>query len=140
MVRAFDIAHVIATALAVALPGVAILNDASDVESLGLVGLYALGGAVGAAIACLVCRWWPGLAASGWKLWLGAWLFNPVVLVGLAIIVYQYQCLFGQTRGWHCMAMALVVLASPVTLIGPTIAVIVHVIARSGRETTPKAG
>jgi hypothetical protein len=129
-VRVFDVVHVLTSALAAFLPLMAILNDKGDLGSLGLVGLCALGAAVGAIIAGLLCRWWPGLAASGWKLWLAAWLFNPVVLLGLAFILSQYECLFGHVRGWGCMGLALAAIAFPFTLIAPTIATIVHVLAR----------
>ncbi|MGE0422726.1 MAG: hypothetical protein AB7O88_10700 [Reyranellaceae bacterium] len=128
--RAFDIVHVATSALAAFIPLLMILNDKDDLESLGLAGLCALALAAGAAIAGWFCRWWPGLAASWWRLWLAAWLFNPVVLLGLLFIASQHDCLFGQVRGWGCMGLALVVLASPMTLIGPTIAVVVHVVAR----------
>lgn len=128
--RAFDIAHVAASALAAFIPLLMILNDAGDLESLGLAGLCAMALAVGAAIAGWLARRWPGLAASWWRLWLACWLFNPVVLLTLGFIVSQHACLFGNVRGWGCMGVALVVLASPITLIGPTIAVVAHVIAR----------
>lgn len=127
---AFDIAHVLASALASFIALLVILNDSSDLESLGLIGLCTLGVAGGAAIAGFFCRWWPGLAAPGWRLWLAVWLFNPVVILGLVYVLSQYECLFGQVRGWGCMGLALAVLAFPVTLIGPTIGVVVHVIAR----------
>lgn len=128
--RAFDIAHVIAAALASAVPLLVFLGSPGDGESLGIVGLCTLAAVAGAAIAGIVCRWWPGLAAAGWRLWLAAWLFNPVVILALGYVLSQYECLLGQVRGWGCMGLALVVLASPATLIGPTVAVVVHVIAR----------
>lgn len=53
-----------------------------------------------------------------------------MVVLGLGYILSQYECLLGLTRGWGCMGLALAVLASPATLIGPTVAVIIHVIAR----------
>jgi hypothetical protein len=125
-VRAFDVAHVSAAALAAFVPLVAF----SGGVGLGTVLLCTLAAAAAAAIACLVCRWWPGLAAAGWRLWLALWVFNPVVLLALGYVVSQHECLLGQSRGWHCMGLALVVLASPLTLIAPTVAVIAHGIAR----------
>ena len=122
--RSFDVAHVSATALVAFVPLLAFGGD------FGTVLLCTLGAAAGAAIACFVCRWWPGLAASWWRLWLGAWLFNPVVILALGYVLTQHECLLGQTRGWQCMGLGLVVLASPLTLIGPTVAVIAHAIAR----------
>lgn len=137
--RAFDVAHVLISALAVAIPLIAILIDKVDLGSLGLVALCALGLAGGAAIAGLLCRWWPGLAAPGWRLWLAAWLFNPVVILSLGFILSQYDCLLGQVRGWGCMGVAIVVLAFPITLIGPTIGVVAHVIARRRIALSPRA-
>lgn len=128
--RAFDIVHVLVSALSAFVPLLMFLNDRGDLESLGLAALCALGLAGGAVIAGLLCRWRPGLAAPGWRLWLAAWLFNPVVVLSLGFILTQYECLLGQVRGWGCMGVALVVLAFPVTLIGPTIGVVAHVIAR----------
>ena len=128
--RAFDIVHVLVSALSAFVPLLMFLNDRGDLESLGLAALCALGLAGGAAIAGLLCRWRPGLAAPGWRLWLAAWLFNPVVVLSLGFILTQYECLLGQVRGWGCMGVALVVLAFPVTLVGPTIGVVAHVIAR----------
>ena len=130
--RAFDIAHVSTVTLVGFFPVLAFSGG-----DLGTVFLCTLAAAAGAAIACFVCRWWPGLAASWWRLWLGAWLFNPVVILALAYVASQYACLLGQERGWQCMGLALVVLASPLTLIGPTVAVIAHVISR---RTKPLVG
>jgi hypothetical protein len=124
--RGFDIAHVIATVLASFVPLLVLLGT----RDMGLVVLGTLAAGVGAAIAGFICRRWPGLAAPGWKLWLAAWLFNPVAILLLGYILSQYQCLLGQVRGWHCMGLALAVLVSPVTLIGPTVAVIAHLVAR----------
>jgi hypothetical protein len=125
-VRAFDIAHVSTAALAAFIPLLAF----NGVGGLGMVLLCTLAAAAAAAIAGLACRWWPGLAASWWRLWLAAWLFNPVVIVAVGYVASQHACLLGQSRGWQCMGLALVVLASPLTLLAPTVAVIAHLIAR----------
>jgi hypothetical protein len=122
--RAFDIAHVSTTALVAFIPLLAFNADG------GTVLLCALAAAAAAAIAGFVCRWWPGLAATWWRLWLAAWLFNPVVILALGYVLTEHECLLGQSRGWQCMGLGLVVLASPLTLIAPTVAVIAHVIAR----------
>lgn len=124
--RAFDIAHAVAMALLAFIP-VMIFSGVGEL-SVALLGMLA--GAVAAAIASFACRWWPGLAASWWRLWLAAWLFNPLVLLGLVYILSQHDCIFGQQRGWSCMGLALAVMALPLTLIAPTVAVIAHVIAR----------
>jgi hypothetical protein len=128
-VRAFDIAHVSTVLLVALIPSLA-LSGTDPAMAL----LCALAAAVGAAIACFVCRWWPGLSASWWRLWVGAWLFNPVVILALAYVASEYACLLGLERGWQCMGLGLVVLASPLTLIGPTVAVIANAISR--RTTT----
>jgi len=130
LLRAFDIAHVLASAVACFVPVLIFQGSGRDLSSWGVILLCTLAAAVGAAIAGVACRWWPGLAAPGWQLWLAAWLFNPVVIVGVIYIASQYECLLGQTRGWKCMGLALAVLASPLTLVGPTVAIIAHVIAR----------
>lgn len=130
MIRAFDTANVGVAAIVGFAPFVAFNGLGA-----GLLGM--LGAAVGAAIAGFFCRRWPGLAAPWWKLWLAAWLFNPVNILAVAYILFEYQCLFGQSRGWQCMGLALVILGSPLTLVAPTVAVIAHAIARRSR---PVAG
>jgi hypothetical protein len=124
--RAFDIAHVSTSAM-IALVLLMVFNGLD----IGLLGVLAA--AAGAAIACLACRWWPGPAGSWWRLWLAAWLFNPVVIAAMGYVLSQNACLLGQSRGWQCMGLALVVLASPLTLIAPTVAVITHAISRRSR-------
>ncbi len=127
--RGYDIAHVLTTVIVSGFP-MLVLVGGRDADSVGVVLLCTVGAAAGAAIACLLARRWPGLAGSWWKLWLATWLFNPVVILFLVYILTQYECLFGQVRGWGCMGLALGVLALPATLIAPTMAVITHVIAR----------
>jgi hypothetical protein len=124
--RGFDIALVSTSVLTAFVP-LLVIGGRGDG---GVVVLGTLAAAIGAAIAAMACRWWPGLDASGWLLWLAAWLFNPVVIAGIIYILSQYECLLGQSRGWQCMGLALAILAAPITLVAPTVAVIVHVIAR----------
>lgn len=131
--RAFDIAHVVSAALAFGVPVLVFLGSKRDSRFLTVFAIFALAGAAGAAIAGLLCRRWPGLSAPGWRLWLAAWLFNPTLLLGLVYILSEYECVFGLRRGWGCLSPALVVLASPLTLIAPTVGVIVHLIARRPR-------
>lgn len=59
--------------------------------------------AVGAAASAMVCRWWPGYEASGWRLWLTGALGNPLLLVALGFSVDSYDCLLGRRTGWDCM-------------------------------------
>jgi hypothetical protein len=131
MVRAFDIAH----AATMAVVAFILLLIFSGTGGLGVALLGTLAAVVATAIAGFVCRWWPGLAAAWWRLWLAAWLCNPLVSLGVVYIVSQHECLLGQQRGWSCMGLALAVMAMPLTLIAPTVAVIAHVIARR-REVT----
>ncbi|MBX3500659.1 MAG: hypothetical protein KF889_14520 [Alphaproteobacteria bacterium] len=130
--RAFDTTYVATTALACFVPLLLFMGH----RDIGVVVLGTLVGGVGAAIGGSICRRWPGLAAPGWKLWLAAWLFNPVLIVVLGYILSEYECLLGYARGWKCMGLALAILALPVTLIGPTAAVIAHVIARRSRQSS----
>jgi hypothetical protein len=78
--------------------------------------------AASAAASALVCRWWPGFAAAGWKLWLAATLGNPLLLVAIAFSVDQYECLIGGRTGWNCMfadlGPAVAALCLPPPLIG----------------------
>lgn len=131
--RAFDIAH----AATMALVTFALVLIVSGASGIGMALLGMLAGAVAAIFAGIVCRRWPGLAASWWRLMLAAWLFNPIVIAGLIYILSQQDCLLGQRRGWSCMGLALAVMAMPLTLIAPAVAVIVHVIAR---RQTPASG
>jgi len=65
--------------------------------------MLALFMAAGAAIAALVCRRWPGLAAPAWKLWPMAVVTNPLFMVGVYWTIDQYDCLLGRSRGWDCL-------------------------------------
>jgi hypothetical protein len=58
---------------------------------------------VGAAASAMVCRWWPGFDAPGWRLWLAGALGNPLLLVALGFSVEEYDCLLGKRTGWNCM-------------------------------------
>ena len=59
--------------------------------------------AAGAAASVMVCRWWPGFDAPGWRLWLTGALGNPLLLVALGFSVGSYECLLGKRTGWNCM-------------------------------------
>ena len=64
---------------------------------------FALVMTLGAAASALVCRWWPGYAAPGWRLWLAGALANPLFIVALAFSIDSYECLLGTRTGWGCM-------------------------------------
>ena len=79
---AFARGMVSGAALVGALGGSLVLN-------LGAVVLFALGMAVGAAIAAFACSRWPGLSAPAWRLWPAAVAFNPMVLLGAGYLDRQ---------------------------------------------------
>lgn len=64
---------------------------------------FAVAMVVGAAASTMVCRWWPGFDASGWRLWLAGALGNPLLLVALGFSIDEYDCLIGKRTGWNCM-------------------------------------
>ena len=57
----------------------------------------------GAIVSAIVCWWRPGFEAASWKLWLVAWLANPLLLDGLVISISEYECLLGWRKGWSCL-------------------------------------
>jgi hypothetical protein len=91
----FVLGHVIAAFVTGAIAGAFLDFKAVMVFSSSL--------AVSAAASALVCRWWPGFAAAGWRLWLAATLGNPLFLAAIAFTVTQYDCLSGGVTGWNCM-------------------------------------
>ncbi len=76
---------------------------------LSLRGIVSLSAsmAVGAAIAVLVCSWWPTQRAPAWKLWPAAVLFNPMFLIGAAYTIANYECFVGRATGWDCLLVDL---------------------------------
>ena len=79
----------------------------------------AAGMAVGATVSCLVCWAWPGLGAKARFLWPIAVLANPVMLLALAMIVVDWDCLTGERTGWDCMAVAVAVIVAGLCLLPP---------------------
>ena len=75
--------------------------------------------AVGALISSLVCAVWPGLEAKARFLWPVAVLANPVMLLALAMVVIEGQCLTDDFPGWNCMAVAVAVLVAGLCLLPP---------------------
>ena len=80
---------------------------------------FAIAMAIGAAASAMVCRWWPGYDAAGWRLWLMGALGNPLLLVALGFAVDSYECLLGTRTGWGCMFSDLSLLVAGVCLLPP---------------------
>ena len=92
----FAVGSVLAGLVVGGVAGTAVLN-------LKAIAMLALFMAAGAAIAALVCRRWPGLAAPAWKLWPMAVVTNPLFMVGVYWTIDQYECLLRRSRGWDCL-------------------------------------
>lgn len=80
---------------------------------------FAIAMTVGAAASAMVCRWWPGFAAAGWRLWLTGALGNPLLLVALGFSIDSYECLLGRRTGWNCMFSDIGPLVAGVCLLPP---------------------
>jgi hypothetical protein len=123
------------------MPGRPILRDAfagGMVSGAALVGAlggglvlrleavvaFALGMAVGAAIAAFACSWWPGLSAPAWRLWPAAVAFNPMVLLGAGYSMANWECLVGRTTGWSCLLAELGPMLCGLGLVPPSIGLI----------------
>lgn len=65
--------------------------------------MLALFMAAGAAVAALVCRRWPGLAAPAWALWPMSVITNPLFMIGVYWTIDQRACLLRRSPGWDCM-------------------------------------
>jgi hypothetical protein len=80
---------------------------------------FAVAMAVGAAASAMVCRWWPGYGAPGWRLWLAGALGNPLLLVALGFSIDSYECLLGKRTGWNCMFSDIGPMVAGVCLLPP---------------------
>jgi hypothetical protein len=56
-----------------------------------------------AVLSSIVCWWWPGLQAPGWKLWPMAAFVNPLMVLSIAYSIQEYDCLMGRHVGWNCL-------------------------------------
>ena len=110
-VHPFVYGHVIAAFVAGAVAGTFFDLEAVMVFSSVL--------AASAIVSVLVCWWWPGFAAAGWKLWLIGILANPLFLPAAAFSADQYECLLGQKTGWNCMFSDLGPLVAGICLLPP---------------------
>ena len=107
--------------LSAALVGAA---GSSLVLNLGAVVAFALGMAVGAAIAAFACSRWPGLSAPAWTPWPAAVAFNPMVLLGAGTSIANWECLVGTKTGWSCLFTELGPMLCALGLVPPTIGLI----------------
>jgi hypothetical protein len=96
----------------------------SLVLSLEAIVAFALGMAIGAAIAAFACNRWPGLAAPAWKLWPAAVLFNPMFLLGAGDSMANWECLVGKTTGWSCLFTDLGPMLCALGLVPPSLGLI----------------
>lgn len=91
---------------------------------------FAIAMAVGAAASAIVCRWWPGYDAAGWRLWLTGALANPLLLVALGFSVDSYECLLGKRTGWNCMFADIGPLVAGICLLPPLLGLAVRWLLR----------
>jgi hypothetical protein len=96
----------------------------SLVLDLEAIVAFALGMAVGAAIAAFACSRWPGLSAPAWTLWPAAMAFNPMVLLGAGYSMASWECLVGRTTGWSCLFTELGPMLCGLGLVPPSIGLI----------------
>lgn len=82
--------------------------------------------AASAAASALVCRWWPGFAAAGWKLWLVGTFGNPLLLAAVAFSIDQYDCLVGERSGWNCMVSDVGPMVAGLCLPSPFVGLALH--------------
>jgi hypothetical protein len=64
---------------------------------------FAVGMTLGALASAMVCRWWPGYDAAGWRLWLTGGVANPLLIVALGFSIDSYECFLGTRTGWACV-------------------------------------
>lgn len=107
----FVLGHVVGALLVGAVGGSFI--DFRAIFTFGIVMV------VGAAASAMVCRWWPGYDAPGWRLWLTGALGNPLLLVALGFSVDSYDCLLGRRTGWDCMFSDIGPLVAAICLLPP---------------------
>ena len=86
-----------------------------------------------ALVATLVCWWWPGLNAAGWKLWLATSLANPLVLAGCGWSAIQYECLIGEKTGWDCLFADVGPFAAGMGLLPPVLGVAARRLSGPGK-------
>ena len=80
---------------------------------------FAVGMGLGAGASAMVCRWWPGYDAAGWRLWLTGAAANPLLVVALGFSIDEYDCLLGKRSGWACMFSDIGPMVAGVCLLPP---------------------
>lgn len=110
-IHPFVLGHVVGAALVGAVAGPLIESRAAIIVAAALVG--------GALVSSLVCRWWPGWDAAGWKLWPVAVLANPAMLAALGFLAVDWQCVVGLRGGWNCLTAAVALVAAGFCLLPP---------------------
>lgn len=98
---------------------------------------FGIGMMLGAAVSALACRWWPGYAAPGWRLWLAGSLANPLLLGALGLSLQDYECLLGQKTGWSCMFADVGPMVAGVCLIPPLLGVGLRWLRKGPRDRRP---
>jgi hypothetical protein len=126
LLHPFVVGHVIAAAVIGMIAG-AVMSVLGALFSAGAM-------VVGALISCLICSVWPGLGAKARFLWPVAVLANPVMLLALAMVVIEGQCLTDDYPSWNCMAVAVAVLVAGLCLLPPFGGLLWR---RLKRESTP---
>jgi hypothetical protein len=108
--------------------------DAHAIITFGIVM------AIGAAASALVCRWWPGYAAPGWRLWLAGTAANPLFIVALGFSIDSYECLLGRRTGWDCLFSDVGPMVAGVCLFPPIFGVALRVLRKGPRDAaaTPR--
>jgi|SoiMethySBSTD1v2_1073268.scaffolds.fasta_scaffold1079549_2 hypothetical protein len=84
---------------------------------------FAIVMAIGAAASAMICRWWPGYDAPGWRLWLIGAVANPLLLVAVGFAIEEYDCLLGKRTGWACMFSDIGPMVAGVCLLPPLLGI-----------------
>jgi len=95
---------------------------------------FAIGMTIGAGASALVCRWWPGYDAPGWRLWLSGAVANPLLIVAVAFSIDSYECLLGTKTGWGCMFSDVGPMVTGVCLLPPLFGVALRWLWKGPRD------
>jgi hypothetical protein len=117
-IHPFVYGHVIGALIAGAVAG-AFLDWTAVASFAGVL-------AANAVIVSLICWWWPGFEAAGWKLWLAATFANPLMLSAIGFSIDQYDCLIGRRTGWNCLFADAGPLVAGMCLVPPVIGLAVR--------------
>jgi hypothetical protein len=79
-----------------------------------------------AIVSTLICWRWPGLGGPWWQLWPVATFVNPLMVVGIAWSLDQWDCLMRVRSGWDCMLAFLGPLAIEACVPSPPIGLAVR--------------